>query len=265
MTVAAHVLALAWGLAVLALAIRLRPPPARLRALLPGVRHGARPRPGRPSRLLEVVGSAVLRGLRRPSADAGRARLAGAVVLAAGPSLVVAPPLVPVLVLAGWALPRFRSRRREQRRLRRVEADVPETVDLVAMAVTAGSNVALAVAAAGRRGTGPLAQELRRVAAEVTAGRRLAEALEDLSGRVGEPARPLVSALVASERYGAPLGPALAAIADEVRQHRRRRAEEAARKVPVALLFPLVLCILPAFALLTVAPLIAGAMRELGL
>ena len=43
------------------------------------------------------------------------------------------------------------------------------------------------------------------------------------------------------------------------------RAEEAARRVPVKLLFPLVLCVLPAFALLTVAPLLAGAHWSLGL
>ena len=43
------------------------------------------------------------------------------------------------------------------------------------------------------------------------------------------------------------------------------RAEEAVRKVPVKLLFPLVTCTLPAFALLTVAPLVAGALRQLRL
>ncbi|HSH59547.1 MAG TPA: type II secretion system F family protein, partial [Acidimicrobiales bacterium] len=65
--------------------------------------------------------------------------------------------------------------------------------------------------------------------------------------------------------YGAPLAASLDRIADHVRRQRRRRAEEAARKVPVMLLFPLVVCILPAFALLTVAPLIAGALHELRL
>jgi len=48
-----------------------------------------------------------------------------------------------------------------------------------------------------------------------------------------------------------------------VRRDRRRKAEEAARRIPVKLLFPLVGCTLPAFALLTVAPLIAGAVRSL--
>ncbi|MDP9387533.1 MAG: hypothetical protein M3Q48_06280, partial [Actinomycetota bacterium] len=59
--------------------------------------------------------------------------------------------------------------------------------------------------------------------------------------------------------------PALERLAAEVRRQRLRQAEEAARRVPVLLLFPLVLCVLPAFALLTVAPLIAGALRELRL
>ena len=70
---------------------------------------------------------------------------------------------------------------------------------------------------------------------------------------------------VASERYGAPLGAGLERLADEVRRDRRRRAEEAARRIPVKLLFPLVGCVLPAFALLTVAPLVAGALGSLRL
>ena len=86
-----------------------------------------------------------------------------------------------------------------------------------------------------------------------------------MPARAGEAPRPLVAALVASDRYGAPLADNLARLADEVRRDRRRRAEEAARRVPVKLLFPLVTCVLPAFALLTVAPLLAGALRSLRL
>jgi len=149
--------------------------------------------------------------------------------------------------------------------LQRFEADLPETVDLLALAVGAGCNVTLAVAAAGRRGSGPLAAELRSVIAEGGRGRRLADALDELPARAGESVRPLAAALAGCERYGAPLAASLDRIADHVRRQRQRRAEEAARKVPVLLLFPLVLCILPAFALLTVAPLIAGALHELRL
>ena len=73
------------------------------------------------------------------------------------------------------------------------------------------------------------------------------------------------SALAACERYGSPVGPALARLSTEVRAARRRQAEAAARRVPVKLLFPLVGCILPAFALLTVAPLVASAAGSLRL
>jgi tight adherence protein C len=93
----------------------------------------------------------------------------------------------------------------------------------------------------------------------------LADALDDIPVRVGDEARPLIGALVHSDRYGAPLLDGLVRLSAELRNDRRRRAEEAARRVPVKLLFPLVFCTLPAFALLTVAPLLAGALRALRL
>jgi tight adherence protein C len=156
-----------------------------------------------------------------------------------------------------------RARRDERRRLAALAADLPDVVDLFVLAVGAGLTVALAVATVSRRAGGPLGAELRQVCDDVAVGRRLAEALEDVPFRAGEAVRPLVAALVASERYGAPLSAGLERLADEVRRDRRRKAEEAARRIPVKLLFPLVGCTLPAFALLTVAPLIAGAVRSL--
>jgi tight adherence protein C len=74
--------------------------------------------------------------------------------------------------------------------------------------------------------------------------------------------RPLADALLASDRLGAPVGDALARLAAEERSALRRRAETAARTVPVRLLFPLVFLVLPAFGLLTVVPtLVSGLAR----
>jgi tight adherence protein C len=197
--------------------------------------------------------------------EPARAARLGSAVLAAAACLPVAPAAAPVVAIGAWWLPAVRGRRAERRRLAALAADLPEVVDLVVLAVDAGLTVPLAVAAVARRAEGPLGCELRRVCDEHRLGRRLADALDDLPARAGEPVRPLVTALVASERYGAPLAAGLGRLADDVRRQRRRRAEEAARRVPVKLLFPLVTCTLPAFALLTVAPLAAGALRQLRL
>jgi pilus assembly protein TadC len=51
----------------------------------------------------------------------------------------------------------------------------------------------------------------------------------------------------------------------DCRLRRRRAAEEAARRLPVTLLFPLVLTTLPAFALLTIVPLLVGSFSSLSL
>ena len=269
MTAAA--LALAWALVVVAGAARRRPAPARLRSLARAPRTGGgRVSPVIPAarrrfaELVERLGGRVLRRAGRPATPLSARRL-GAAMLAALATLPVMPIAALPAALVAWSMPGMRAGRAEQRRRATVAADLPDVVDLLGLAVGAGLTVHLAVAHVARRGSGPLAAELARVVDEVALGRRLADALDDLPSRCGEAVRPLVASLVASERYGAPLAAGLERLADEVRRDRRRRAEEAARKVPVKLLFPLVTCTLPAFGLLTVAPLIASAVRSLRL
>ena len=261
---------IAWAAVVVAAGWRHRPAPARVRAMVPigapGDGSGAgRLGPwGAAAMLIEGLGAGVLRRAKRPApADAAR-RVGAAIVVV----VVTLPVLAPAAVPAGlvvWALPAVHARRAARRRLAVIAGELPDVVDLLVLAVGAGLTVRLAVAAVAKRSPGPLGAELGRVGYEADLGRRLADALDDLPARAGEVTRPLVAALIASERYGAPLGASLDRLAHEVRADRRRRAEEAARKVPVKLLFPLVTCTLPAFGLLTVAPLIASAVRSLRL
>jgi tight adherence protein C len=262
----------AWSAAVLAVAWRYRPAPARVRALstsspapLPAPAAVARPAAGASvALLLERLGAAVLRRLGRPASPEPARRL-GTALVAAGFALPVLPPAAVPAALVAWSLPLLRARRQRRRRLAAIARDLPDVVDLLVLAVGAGLTVRLAVAAVARRSPGPLGAELARAGHDADLGLRLADALDDIPERAGEATRPLVAALIASERYGAPLGAGLERLAHEVRADRRRRAEEAARKVPVKLLFPLVSCTLPAFGLLTVAPLIASAVRSLRL
>lgn len=256
----ALVVAIAWFALVLAAAAAHRPAPRRLRNLVPT----APPRSGRSggTSLSTTIGNWVLRRLGRDEAPLPARRI-GAAILGGLALLPLSPVAAGFGALTGWGLPALRQARRERHRLAALVADLPETVDLLALAVSSGLTVRLALEAVVTRASGPLVSELATVVKEVAVGRRLADALDDVPGRAGDAIRPLIGALVASERYGAPLSATLDRLACEVRADRRRRAEEAARKVPVKLLFPLVSCTLPAFALLTVAPLIASAVRSL--
>jgi len=76
--------------------------------------------------------------------------------------------------------------------------------------------------------------------------------------------RPLV-VLIAATRDGAPLAASLERAAGEARLARRRAAETRNRKLPVLMLLPLVLCVLPAFALLTLVPLVVGSLHDLSI
>lgn len=260
----------AWTALVVVGGWRWRPRPQRVQALVD--RPSAPSRRAAPSllrsrafdRVAVHIGTVVLRRLGR-GAEPGPSRRLGRAILAGASALPVLPVVAPALGLVVWAAPGMKAKRRERRRVAALAADLPDVVDLLVLAVGAGLTVPLAVRSVARRATGPLGTELARACDEVSLGRRLGDALDDIPARAGDATRPLVAALLASERYGAPLGPGLERLAHEVRADRRRRAEEAARKIPVKLLFPLVSCTLPAFGLLTVAPLIASAVRSLRL
>lgn len=240
---------------------RLWRPPARL----PGEQDGPTGARSAPVTASGFIGGLLLRVAGRHEISAGSATRLGRAVLAMLVTGAVMAPAAPAVGGLVWALPAFGARRR--RRLRRADMlrHLPEVTDLLLLAIGAGLTVPLAVAAVARRASGPLADELGRVVAEAGLGRRFSDALAEVPQRVGEEVRPLTAALVASDRYGAPLLAGLERLSGELRSDRRRRAEDAARRIPVKLLFPLVFCTLPAFALLTVAPLLAGALGSLRL
>jgi pilus assembly protein TadC len=240
-------LAGAWVALVLLLAWRWRPPPQRLAAI---VRDASAAGAGRP---------VVDHRRRRWRARAGLAGLiVGSVLLGA-----LWPPLaiVPLLGAAGrrrWASARCRRRAREA-----IGAALPDVIDLLVVAIGAGLTPTLAVRHLATLAPAPFAAAFAEVDRRVDRGQRVAEALAVLVERLGEPVRPLVAAVSGAERYGAPLGPTLEVLGHEARRERRRQADEGARTLPVKLCFPLVGCILPAFVLLTIAPLVAGAFRSL--
>ena len=135
------------------------------------------------------------------------------------------------------------------------------TADLLAMAVAAGLTPYLAIEVAVRFGPPCAAERLDAALAAAASGLSLADALDAEAART--PAlRPLLALLAVSERSGAPVAAPLMRLAAATRAQSRRRAMARARTVPVRLLFPLVFLVLPAFLLLTVAPVVLASLTH---
>jgi tight adherence protein C len=185
------------------------------------------------------------------------------VVVLLGAVAIVAPVVPPLAVLAWWTRRRAGAQRARRSQAAAVRRALPEVVDLLALASTAGASLPVAHPIVARCAPSPVGAALLAADAAAAAGRPRAEALLDHLTPLGERARALADVLVDHLRYGVPLLPALERSSLELRLDRRRAAELDARRVPVRLLGPLVTCVLPAFALLTVVPLLAASLRAL--
>ena len=217
---------------------RRRPPPRR---------HGRPP--------------GVSRELRRPGAGlvAVVVGLVAAVAIVLGPAVAVGGA-----VLVGGARVRA-ARRHRALGLRLVDAAVPDLVDLFLVAAAAGHPVASCLRLVAERSPAVVRPLLVEAQAAVDRGRPLARALADLGPRLGSLGPALTGALAGSATTKAPLGPALDRVSVLARDRRRREAEARARRLPVTMLFPLVSCVLPAFVLLAVVPLLAASLASLRL
>jgi hypothetical protein len=162
----------------------------------------------------------------------------------------------------GRVLGAFSHRQHTRRVDAALERELPIALDLLGVAIGAGCTPYLAVEVASRWASPVVAASFESVLGACALGASFDTALDD-AARSAPQLRPLVDALLASDRLGAPVGPALARLASEERAALRRRAETHARRVPVRLLFPLVFLVLPAFVVLTVVPGLATGLSRL--
>lgn len=151
----------------------------------------------------------------------------------------------------------------ERRMARRLARDFPDFIDLLVLTVRAGCTPLQAFETLVSSVETPLREALDHVVRDVAAGERFSDAIAELPHDLGSIAQPLADALALGDRYGTPLAPILDRLADEARAQRRRNADAAARQLPIRLSFPLVGFTLPSFVLLTIVPLLAGAVSSL--
>lgn len=155
----------------------------------------------------------------------------------------------------GWYLPEWILRSRSGARQDEVQRQMPDSLDLLGITVQAGLGFDAALAKVSREVGGPLGEELHRVVQEIQLGEGRVEALRSLARRNPVPeVKSFVLAMAQADQLGIAVSNVLEIQADELRRKRRQRAEEKAQKLPVKIVFPLILCIFPALFVVLLGP-----------
>jgi len=193
-------------------------------------------------------------GLKVASAAAVLAGVV-ALVLAFPPTRVVAPALVVGAAGIGFTLPTFAVRRLVMRRRFEMQIALADMLDLITLSVEAGLGFDAAVARAASNIVGPLSDELTQVLQEIGQGRSRVDAFKTLAERARiEEISLLVSTVHQAEQLGVSIGPALRELGGQLREERVHRAREIIAKLPVKMLFPLLVFIFPALFIVILGP-----------
>jgi tight adherence protein C len=193
-----------------------------------------------------------------------------ALVLALTGPVATGPRLLLTLLSCagcGYYLPNLVLARLVSVRKREIFETVPDALDLLTVCVEAGLSLERAlikVASEIHIKSAILAQELQLVLMEMRAGFTKEKALRNFALRTGvEDVDTLVAMLIQSERFGTSMGAALRVHSDNLRTKRRMIAEEAAAKIALKLMFPLIFCIFPLVLMVLVGPAMIQIVRNL--
>jgi tight adherence protein C len=145
-----------------------------------------------------------------------------------------------------------------------MQGAAPDTIDQMTICVEAGLGFDAALNRVASTTDGPLTDELRHTISDIQAGVPRAQALRALSDRAQiVEIRQLVTALLQAQKHGVPLAETLRIQSSEMRLKRKQRTEEKAAKLTVKMLFPIIVCFMPVFIIVTVVPALIGVFHAL--
>jgi tight adherence protein C len=187
-----------------------------------------------------------------------------ALALIFGWSLVVTLGAIAVGGLLGFYLPNIILYQMAYERTERMRRELPDALDLLTISVEAGMSFDGGLAQVAKNSEGPLAEEFFRVLQEMQIGVGRTEAIRAMGERTDLPdLRQFATAMVQADAFGIPIANVLRIQAKEMRIKRSQRAEEAAQKVPVKILFPLIFCILPSLFVVILGPAVINILKNL--
>lgn len=156
----------------------------------------------------------------------------------------------------GW----WTRRRQRARDIRLEAAQVVALFQVLTVLVGAGATLRTAFGAIRCSVPDPLRRRLDRVARHLAAGAPMSDALAAMTDGLAAPHAVAIDRLRAADAAGSPVGPMLRSSAESMAGQLRRGAEIRARRLPVLMLLPLVCCVLPAFVVLAIVPMVLSGL-----
>lgn len=178
------------------------------------------------------------------------------------------PPLNKLIVLGIFPIVVFRIANlvAKKKRLEKIERELPGALDLIVICLEAGLGINSAMLRVANEMEGsPLGKELKQTFNLVSAGLPLDEAMKDFAKRTEvEDAQAIVTSIIQSQQFGTAMATTFRVQADTMREKYKMKIKEKMQKIPVKILFPLVLFILPALFVVILGPAVIKIGNQLG-
>lgn len=172
--------------------------------------------------------------------------------------------IVIIIGIIGFFIPYSFFNIKAQKRRLLIQQGLPDLLDLLYISVEAGLGFDSAIKKSADKMKGPLSEEFIKALGDITKGRERQEALKNIVQRTGvDDINTFVSAIIQSERLGTNISNTLRTQSETMRQKRRQRAEEAASKLPVKMIFPLVFLIFPSLFIVVLTPAVITLIDQL--
>jgi tight adherence protein C len=172
------------------------------------------------------------------------------------------PLVVVVLAFGGFWLPEVWLSRKIEKRRKALQKALPDVLDLLTVSVEAGLGFDGAVQKVSEKFPEPTAGEFQAYLKEIKLGKTREEALRSLTDRTGLPEiKSFSAALIQADKLGVSISKVLRVQSEQMRYKRKQKAEEAAMKLPVKMLFPLIFFIFPTIFIILLGPVIVHMMK----
>lgn len=190
---------------------------------------------------------------------------AGGIISGKGPVIAMGAGVMGAAL--GYLAPGYFLQKKAEARGKTIIKELPGVLDLLVIAVEAGLGLDSAfrrVSAELSASCPVLAEEMVLLTLELQLGVGREEGLRNMARRCGvDEIGSLAAMLIQADRFGVSVGRSLRVYSDEIRTKRRQQMEEAAAKIPLKLLFPVLFLIFPAIMAVMAGPALVGIMDSM--